>query len=159
MGKTLKQKKDEAEKEGIHIPADLLGDKNIVGIYGFFAIEKDEEHCFYIGKSTNIAYRLLGSSDGHVYLYLKKAYSKLVPQKINEYRNDKYEIEVRVLDTIDYHDTSFSKAAHRLALAELQRIVLYQEQGQCEFQIPEGSGTYERKYWEKHYKNSDVNKD
>ena len=40
MRKTLKQKKDEAEKEGIHIPADLLGDKNIVGIYGFFAIKK-----------------------------------------------------------------------------------------------------------------------
>lgn len=73
MRKTLKQKKDEAEKEGIHIPTDLLGDKNIVGIYGFFAIKRDEEYYFYIGKSTNIAYRLLGSSNGHVYLYLKKS--------------------------------------------------------------------------------------
>ena len=152
MRMTLKQKKDEAEKQGIHIPAEILGKKNIVGIYGFFVIKKDEEYCFYIGKSTDIADRLLGSSDGHVYLYLKKRCSKLVPKKINEYRNNKYEIEVRILDRIDYHDTSFSKAAHRLALAELQRIVLYQEQGQCEFQMLEGSGTYEKKYWEENYK-------
>lgn len=152
MRKTLKQKIDEADKRDINIPDDLLADENIVGVYGFFAIKRDEEYCFYIGKATNVAYRLLGSSNGHVYLYLKNDYSKLVPQKINEYLNDKYKIEVRILDKIDYHDTSFSKAAHRLALAELQRIVQYQEQGQCEFQVPEGSGTYERKYWEKHYK-------
>ncbi|WP_195259257.1 hypothetical protein [Clostridium paraputrificum] len=152
MGKTLKQKIDEAKERGIHIPTDLLEDENIVGVYGFFAIKEDEEYCFYIGKATNIAYRLLGSSNGHVYLYLNNNYSKLVPQKINEYLNYNYEIEVRILDKIDYHDTSFSKAAHRLAFAELQRIVQYQKQGQCEFQMPEGSGAYARKYWEEHYK-------
>lgn len=149
---TLRQKIDEANKRDIHILDDLLGDENIIGVYGFFAIKRDEEHCFYIGKATNIANRLFGSSNGHVYLYLKNVYTKLVSQKINEYLNDKYKIEVRILDKIDYHDTSFSKAAHRLALAELQRIVQYQEQGQCEFQVPEGSGMYERRYWENHYK-------
>lgn len=152
MGKTLRQKIDEAKDRNIHIPACLLSNKNIVGIYGFFAIKSDEEYCFYIRKATNIAYRLFGSSNGHIYLYFKNAYSKLVPQKINEYLNKGYKIEVRILDKIDYHDTSFSKAAHRLAFAELQKIIQYQQQGQCEFQVPEGSGKYERKYWEEHYK-------
>ncbi len=152
MGMTLKQKIDKAEKRDIHIPDCLLSDENIVGVYGFFAIRKDEEYCFYIGKSINIAYRLFGSSNGHIYLYFKNEYSKLVPQKINKYLNEEYKIEVRILDKIDYNDTSFSKAAHRLAFAELQRIIQYQEQGQCEFQVPEGSGKYEEKYWEEHYK-------
>lgn len=152
MGMTFKQKICEAKKRDIHIPDDLLGDENIVGVYGFFAIKRDEEHCFYIGKSTDITYRLLGSSNGHVYLYFKNEYSNLVPQKINEYLNQEYKIDVRILDKIDYNDTSFSKAAHRLAFAELQRIIQYQEQGQCEFQVPEGSGKYEEKYWEEHYK-------
>lgn len=159
MRKSLKQKIDEAKQRGINIPNDLFGDENIVGVYGFFAIKENEEHCFYIGKSTSIADRLLGSSNGHVYMYLNDNYSKLVPKKINEYLNDNYKIEVRILDKIDYRDSYFSKAAHRLALAELQRIVQYQKLGQCEFQIPEGSTINERKHWEKHYKNSKINKD
>ena len=56
------------------------------------------------------------------------------------------------IEEIDYSDTSFSKAAHRLALAELQQIVHYQSIGQCEFQTPEGAGTYEEKFWEENYK-------
>lgn len=153
MRKTFKQKIDEARKHGIYIPTELVSNVNIVGVYGFFAIKEDEEYCFYIGKATNMANRLLGSSKGHIYMYLNKDFSKLVPQKIKEYLNNRYKIEVRILDEIDYHDTSFSKAAHRLAFAELQRIVEYQKMGQCEFQMPEGSGIYERKYWEKNYKN------
>jgi len=152
MRKTFKQKIDEANKQGIYIADELVSNGNIVGVYGFFAIKKEEEYCFYIGKSTNIAYRLLGSSKGHIYMYLNNDFSKLVPQKIKEYLNDRYKIEIRILDKIDYHGTSFSKAAHRLALAELQRIVEYQNNGQCEFQMPEGSGIYERQYWENNYK-------
>lgn len=155
MRKTFKQKIDEANQQGIYIPDELVSNDNIVGVYGFFAIKEEEEYCFYIGKATNIANRLLGSSKGHIYMYLNNNFSKLVPQKIKEYLNDRHIIEVRILDKIDYHDTSFSKAAHRLAFAELQRIVEYQKNGQCEFQMPEGSGTYERKYWEKHYKISE----
>ena len=123
-----------------------------MGVYGFFAIKENEEYCFYIGKAINIANRLFGASKGHVYMYLNNDFSKLVPQKIKEYLDNRYKIEVRILDIIDYHDTSFSQAAHRFALAELQRIVEYQRKGQCEFQVPEGSGKYERNYWEKYYK-------
>lgn len=153
---TLEQKLDEAKKQRIYISNELLTDvltgKNIVGVYGFFAIKENEEYCFYIGKSTSIADRLFGASNGHIYLYLNNDYSKLVPQEINKYLHNNYKIEVRILEKIDYHDTSFSKAAHRLALAELQKIVQYQEQGQCELQLPEGSTDHERRYWEKHYK-------
>lgn len=152
MRNTLKQKIDKAKKRNINTPDTLLGKEKIVGVYGFFAIKEDEEYCFYIGKATNIESRLFNSSNGHIYLYLKNNYSKLVPQKINEYLNKDYKIEVRILDKIDYSDTSFSKAAHRLAFAELQKIVQYQEQGQCEFQLPEGSGKNEEKYWEENYK-------
>lgn len=152
MRKTLKQKFDEANKQGINVPSELISNDDIVGVYGFFAIQENEEYCFYIGKAINIANRLFGASKGHVYMYLNNDFSKLVPQKIKEYLDNRYKIEVRILDIIDYHDTSFSQAAHRLALAELQRIVEYQRKGQCEFQVPEGSGKYERNYWEKYYK-------
>jgi hypothetical protein len=158
MRKTFKQKIGEAKRHGIEIPDELESNDKIVGVYGFFAIKKEVEYCFYIGKATNIAYRLLGSSKGHIFMYLNNNFSKLVPQKIKEFLNNGYKIEVRILDIIDYHDTSFSKAAHRLALAELHRIVEFQKMGQCEYQMPEGSGTYERRFWEKYYKISE-NKD
>ena len=99
-----------------------------------------------------MAGRILGASDGHVYMYLQQNMTKFVPRKIDEYIKQGYRIEVRILEQIDYRDTSFSKAAHRLALAELQKIVEYQEKGQCLDQRPEGAGGYAEKYWEKHYR-------
>ena len=99
-----------------------------------------------------MAGRILGASDGHVYMYLQRNMTKFVPRKIREYIKRGYRIEVRILEQIDYHDTSFSKAAHRLALAELQKIVEYQEKDQCLDQRPEGAGGYAEKYWEKHYR-------
>ena len=62
-----------------------------------------------------------------------------------------YEIEVEV-EEINYKDTCFSRAAHRLALAEIQEIVKYQKMGQCLLQTPEGVGEYEEKFWEKNCK-------
>lgn len=153
MGKTFKHKNEDAKNKGIKIADVLLEGKNIVGVYGFFAYkENEEEICFYIGKSTNVVSRLLGSSGGHIYMYLNNNYSKLVPQKIKEYIDKSWKVEVRILDEIDYHDISFSKAAHRLSLAELQRIVQYQELNQCEHQVPEGFGPNGINYWEKNYK-------
>jgi hypothetical protein len=139
-----------AKENGITIPEGILN-KNIVGIYEFFKIKGNEEFCFYIGKSTNIAYRLLGSSSGHIYMYINNNFSKTVPLKIKEYRDDGYDIEVKILE-VDYYDNSFSKAAHRLALVELQEIVKYQEMGQCQFQVPEGVGKNEEKFWTENYK-------
>ena len=151
---TYEQKIEKAKEKRIHIPEDIIK-KNIVGIYEFFRIKGNEEFCFYIGKSTNIAYRLLGSSSGHIYMYLNDNTSKIVPLKIKEYLNSGYDIKVKIIE-VDYKDSSFSKAAHRLALAELQEIVKYQEKGQCQFQVPEGVGTNEEKFWEENYKKYSV---
>ena len=147
---TYEEKIKLAKECGITIPENILY-KNIVGIYEFFKIKGNEEFCFYIGKSTDIAYRLLGSSSGHIYMYLNSNLSKTVPLKIKEYCDDGYKIKVKILE-VDYSDNSFSKAAHRLALVELQEIVKYQEMGQCQFQVPEGVGTNEEKFWTENYK-------
>lgn len=149
---TYEEKISVAKKHSIDIPDVLASGKAIVGVYGFFAIKDEVEECLYIGKATNMAGRILGASDGHVYMYLQRNMTKFVPEKIDEYIKRGYRIEVRILEQIDYHDTSFSKAAHRLALAELQKIVEYQEKGQCLDQRPEGAGGYAEKYWEKHYR-------
>ena len=84
-------------------------------------------------------------------MYLNTNRKNLVPIKIAEYIKNGYAIRVEITE-VNYEDTSFSKAAHRLALAELQEIVKYQEMGQCEFQLPEGVGEQEEKFWEDNYK-------
>ena len=148
---TYKEKISVARKRNIDIPDALASGEAIVGVYGFFAIAGEAEECFYIGKATNVAGRILGASNGHVYMYLQQNMTKYVPRKIGEYIERGYRIEVRILEQIDYHDTSFSRATHRLALAELQKIVEYQEKGQCLGQRPEEAGRYIENYWEKHY--------
>ena len=77
-----------------------------------------------------------------------------LPISIRKYLNLGYDIEVKILVDCDdiYKDTNFSRAAHRLALAEIQQIVKYQELGQCLEQLPEGIGQDERRYWEEKYK-------
>lgn len=150
---TFEQKIEEAKKQRIYMPDNLL-EKEIVGVYGFFATKGNERRCcFYIGKATNIVSRLLGAK-GHLHYYLKGKFSKLVPGNIKKYLDLGYDIEVEILDDFDdkYKDTEFSRAAHRLALAEIQQIVKYQELGQCLEQLPEGVGKYEKKYWERRYK-------
>ena len=37
MRKTLKQKFDEANKQGINVPSELISNEDIVGVYGSFA--------------------------------------------------------------------------------------------------------------------------
>lgn len=147
---TFEQKIEKAKDKNICLPYDLLNE-DTVGIYKFLRIKDNEEYCFYIGKSTDIVYRLLGASSGHIYMFLKNDLSKVVPLKINEYLNEGFKIKVEVIK-IDYSDISFCNAAHRLALAELQEIVKYQEKGQCQFQVPEGAGAYEEKFWQEKYK-------
>ena len=161
---TMKEKIDEAKVQGIDICNSdiLLKDGNVVGIYKFFRCKKDgengenDEFCFYIGKSTDVAGRLLGSG-GHIYMYLMNKdfdFSELVPQKIKEYLGEGYKIKV-VIKEVNYSDTSFSKAAHRLAYEELKEIVKYQEEGECLFQTPEGVGDYQKIFWENNYKKED----
>ena len=148
MGMTYKEKLEEAKRRNITIPPEIL-EKDIVGVYKFFATLEDKKICFYVGKSTNIRERLL-SSNGHIHLFFKDS-KKLVPSEIKDYLNEKYKIVVEIIE-VDYYDTEFSRASHRLALAELAEIVKYQSRGQCLKQLPEAIGEGERKYWENNYK-------
>lgn len=148
---TYEEKLNQAKANNIHIPSEVAGDKNIVGVYKIFGIKQEIRICLYIGKSTNVADRLLGSSHGHIYMYLNKNLGKLVPKKINDYIKKGYEIEVEIIP-VEYSDTYFSRAAHRLALTEIIEIVKYQTEGQCLDQIPEGVGKNEEKFWDENYK-------
>ena len=76
---TFKEKIMLAQKNNIFIPFDLANNQNIVGVYKIFGEKNERRTCLYIGKSTNIAYRLLGSGGGHIYMYLNNNLSKLVP--------------------------------------------------------------------------------
>ena len=148
MGMTYKEKLEEAKIRNIIIPSEILK-KDIVGVYKFFAILEDKKICFYVGKSTNIRERLL-SSNGHIHLFFKDS-DKLVPSEIKNYLNEKYKIVVEIIK-LNYYDTEFTRASHRLALVELAEIVKYQSQGQCLKQLPEGVSDNEFKYWENNYK-------
>ena len=144
------EKIKQAKESNISIPTEIGGNKNIVGVYKIFAKKNEERICLYIGKSTDIAYRLLGSSNGHIYMYLKNNLTKLVPQLIKQYISNNYEIEVEIIE-VDYRDTHFSRAAHRLASVEISEIVKYQEAGQCLYQLPDGIGDREERFWTENY--------
>ena len=148
MGMTYKEKLEKAKMWNITIPSEIL-EKDIVGVYKFFAILGDKKICLYIGKSTNIRERLL-SSNGHIHLFFKES-EKLVPSEIKYYLGQNYDILVEI-EEVDYFDTNFSRASHRLSLAEITEIVKYQSMGQCLKQLPEGIGEGEREYWENKYK-------
>ena len=59
---------------------------------------------------------------------------------------------------IDYIGDSFEKDANRLALAELQELVNYQDMGGCQKQLSEAvKEKYERIEWESiHQSNSNI---
>lgn len=80
-----------------------------------------------------------------------KESEKLVPSEIKYYLGQNYEILVEI-EEVDYFDTDFSRASHRLSLAEITEIVKYQSMGQCLKQLPEGIGKGEREYWKNNYK-------
>ena len=72
-------------------------------------------------------------------MYLNNNLSKLVPCIIDKYIKDGYKIEIEIIK-VEYKDTSFSRAAHRLALAEISEIVKYQREGQCLEQMKKNFG-------------------
>ena len=148
---TYSDKFEVAKAKNIFLPEEILKRK-IVGVYGFFAVKEDENFCFYIGKSTNVKRRLLKSGEGHVSNYLNGNYKNIVPEKMYDLQEKGYKIEVKILQEVDYKSEKFTIAEHRLALAELQEIVKYQEKGQCLEQLLEGVGDKERKYWETAFK-------
>ena len=91
-------------------------------------------------------------------MYLNNNLSRLVPRIINKYIKAGYKIEIKITP-VDYSDTSFSRAAHRLALAEISEIVKYQKKGQCLEQMPEGVGENEEKFWNNNYKIEKIRSD
>lgn len=149
MGMTNKQKVDMANQRGIDLPLEML-ERDIVAVYGVFAKKENEEFCIYVGKATNLRARLLGC---HIHRYLNNYVTNLVPKLIDQHIQAGYRIEVKILEEIDYQDSSFSRAAHRLAFAELKWIVDMQKEGLCLEQLPEGAGPNSRTYWENHYQN------
>ncbi|MFR2165159.1 MAG: hypothetical protein ACLS5K_00960 [Streptococcus salivarius] len=105
--------------------------------------------CFYIEN------QLISENDcclqNGPYSFAFKESEKLVPSEIKYYLGQNYEILVEI-EEVDYFDTDFSRASHRLSLAEITEIVRYQSMGQCLKQLPEGIGKGEREYWENNYK-------
>lgn len=153
------QKFEEAKKRRIYLPPELLDRTAIVCVYGFFAAKGAEKICFYIGKTTNLKSRLLDACHGgHVYYYLIGKFKTeksemLVPTQIEQYLRQDYDVSVEILENVNYDDTNFSRAAHRLALAEMEWIVKYQKQDQCLKQLPEGIGWSgnEHRNWDRNY--------
>ena len=121
MGMTNKQKVGMANKRGIDLPLEIF-DRDIVAVYGVFAKKKNEELCIYVGKATNLRARLLGSSSGHVHLYLNNNVKKLVPKLIDQHLQAGYLIEGRILEEVDYQDSSFSRALIDLPLQNLSGL-------------------------------------
>lgn len=154
---TIKEKTEKAQAYGISIDEILKTDNT--GIYGYFFIDENgNERCFYVGKATSFYYRTFDSGNGHIHKYIQfkktngKKYSKdLVVQLMDLFVMKNYKIRCRCLELVDYYDTSFSRAAHRLAFAELYWITKYQNMGECLSQMPEGVGSKEENYWKRKY--------
>ena len=71
---TYAEKIKKAETYNIKVKYDFSNGNNVVGIYKFFYINGSERYCFYIGKSTDIGYRLFGASNGHIYMFINLLY-------------------------------------------------------------------------------------
>ena len=149
---TYEEKIIAAKEKGITLPP-LEEMESTTGIYGFYAVKGKEQICFYVGKAVNIASRMFNSNnEGHIFRYLKGDTEKIVSRNIIHYRNLGYTIEVHILESVDYEDQYYTRAAHRLAFAELKHIVFYQEMGQCLEQKLEGSKASDEAFFNKNYK-------
>ena len=150
------QKTKKAEKYNIFIDEELKTEQ--VGIYGYFYMDpRGNEHCIYVGKASSF-YERTFSKDGHIHKFLRyketngKLYSEeLVVRLIDNLQKNKCSIYVKCLEIVDYYDKSFSRAAHRLAFAELYWITKYQNMGECLDQLPEVVGSHEENYWKNNY--------
>ena len=98
----------EAAELGITVPASLLTEEKIRGIYGIYKIDgRGLETCIYVGKSNNILVRLLGG-DGHVNAVIKGYLGKGVPKQIKELLDSGYKVAARIIKRVPYErDKSF----------------------------------------------------
>lgn len=156
---TINQKIEKVKQYEISVDNRLSA--KISGVYGFFAVKNETETCFYIGKAINMCDRIFSTSHGHIGCYLKykdagikNKSETLIIDEIEKYRDNKFKIELRLLEEINMHEERYERAAQKLAFAEYLWIEKYQQKGQCMNQLPEGADR-SRKYWENNIKGSD----
>lgn len=142
-----------AEENRIFVD-NALTEELLSGVYGFFAVRKNCEYCFYIGKAICMCDRIFGSSNGHIYYYLNSIEGKYVKPSeknlvddIKHYLENNEKVELRLMEKVDMQEETYERAAHKLAFAEYSWIEKYQQQGQCLHQLPEGTES-SRNYWE-----------
>ena len=127
---TLLKRIHDAKSKNIFVQEEIKLNSHIRGVYGFYAMNGNEEIPFYIGKSINIFSRMFQTS-GHIYDYLRGLRKTDVQKRIANYIDKGYKIEVRLLKKVNYKGDSFIQDANRLALAELREIVKQQNKGYC----------------------------
>lgn len=139
-----------ALKNDIGVPVLCKNSQNIIrGIYGFFAVCEDKEHCLYIGRSYDISGRIFGS-DGHVTKYNHQIKKNLVPHLIDETRKHGWKVDVRILEIVKYKGDNYYRDMQRLAYAEYRLIEEYQKKERCLYQLPEGTWM-KKKNWDANY--------
>lgn len=110
----------------------------IRGIYGIFIKNKNEDKkCVYVGRSTNIYYRIFNSYSGHISNIKKKEH---FISELNEANEDvDIKVFVEVLEEVTFEFDNYHKDMQRLASAENYYIDRYQSRNQCLNQVPEGT--------------------
>lgn len=137
---------EKAKDKNIFVQKEIALNSHIRGVYCFYARKVNEEIPFYIGKSYNIFMRMF---KGHIYNYLRGVRNTEVQKRMENYLDNNYFIEVRILKRVDYEGDSFIQDANRLALAELEEIVKQQSKGLCitKDQLSETIKPTEEKIW------------
>lgn len=148
---TLEKRVSDAKNNKIFVDDKINIDSCVRGVYCFFAVNKEEEIPFYVGKSNNIFDRMF---NGHIYNYLRGVRKTDVQKNIEMYLNNKCEVHVKILREVEYKGDSFILDANRLALAEIEEIVKQQNKGYCltEDQLSEAVKTeYEENAWNERF--------
>lgn len=142
---------EKAKDKNIFVQKEIGINSHVRGVYCFYAKRENEEIPFYIGKSNNIFMRMF---TGHIYNYLRGVRNTDVQKRMENYLDNNYSIEVRVLKRVDYVGDSFIQDANRLALAELEEIVKQQNKGLCitKDQLSESIKPSEENAWNEQFK-------
>lgn len=133
-------------KDKIIVPEEIKdAGKPIIGVYGIFVNEGEEERCVYVGRSNNIYLRMFSGDDAHL-VKLKKGIVENT--KINDaMKNENAKIMVEILERVEYDFKNYNIDMQKLASRENFWIDHYQSLGQCLEQRPDGSNM-EYNVWE-----------
>lgn len=121
--------------------------KPIIGIYGIFVSEGEEERCAYIGRSNNIYLRMFDGDSSHM-VKLKQGIGENT--EINAaLKNSNAKIKVKILKRVEYDFENYNIDMQKLASSENYYIDYYQSLGQCLEQRPDGKN-WDYADWEAH---------